>query len=344
MNKTIIKRTYNVFTLLLVVIVLGWVFSHFVHLGDVEYTNDAQVQRHITPINTRVQGFIKEIRFDEFQHVRAGDTLVIIEDAEYRLQLAQAEANVLGSRFGEQAATTGVSTAGSNVRAMESGSEEARVNMLNAERDLKRYEELLRKEAVTQKQYDDVRTRYEAAKARYEQSAHQQRSTALVQSEQSQRLSQQTAGVSVAEAALNLARLNLSYTVITATADGYMGTKDIHVGQLVQPGQQLARLVDDGEVWVVANYRETQMDHVSVGNAVDFTADAVPGVTYHGTVEAISAAAGSAYSMIPVDNATGNFVKVEQRVPVRIVLTADNKAEDVALLRAGLNVEAEVKY
>ncbi len=344
MNRKLIKRIYNVVIMVLLVVALGWVTSHFVHLGRVEYTDDAQVQRHITPINTRVQGFIKEIRYEEFQHVNRGDTLVIIEDAEYRLQLAQAEANVVGSRFGERAATTGISTAGSNVMAVESGTEEARINMENAERDLRRYEELLRREAVTQKQYDDVKTRYEAARARHEQLSHQHRSSVLSRAEQTELLSQVTAGVSVAEAALNLARLNLSYTVITATADGYMGTLDIHEGQLVMPGQQLARIVDDADVWVLANYRETQMDNIGIGSKVEFTADAVPDVVYHGVVVAISAAAGSAYSMIPVDNATGNFVKVEQRVPVRIALTGDNKSGDVALLRAGLNVQTEVEY
>ncbi len=344
MNKKLIKRIYNVVVIALAVVALVWICSHFVHPGRVVYTNDAQVQRHITPINTRVQGFIKEIRFEEFQHVHRGDTLVIIEDAEYRLQLAQAEASFTGSRYGEKAASVGVNTAGNNVRVMESGAEEARIVMENARKDYRRYEELLAKGAVTQQQYDAMKTAYESAKARYEQSSHQHQSTVLTRDEQSQRLSQVTAGVSVAEAALNLARLNLSYTVITATADGCMGTKDIHEGQLVMPGQQLARLVDDDDVWVVANYRETQMDHIAVGNAVEFKADAVPGVTYHGTVEAISAAAGSAFSMIPVDNATGNFVKVEQRVPVRIVLTGDNRPEDVALLRAGLNVESEVRY
>lgn len=344
MNKKQIKRVYNVVVIALAAAALVWICSNFIHPGKVVYTNDAQVHRHITPINTRVQGFIKEIRFEEFQHVHCGDTLVIIEDAEYRLQLAQAEANVDGSRYGEKAASVGVSTAGNNVRVMASGAEEARIVMENARKDYLRYEELLDKGAVTRQQYDAVKTAYESARARYEQSGHQHQSTVLTRNEQSQRLSQVTAGVSVAEAGLNLARLNLSYTVITATADGYMGTRDIHEGQLVMPGQMLARLVGDDNVWVVANYRETQMDRISVGCPVDFKADAVPSVVYHGRVEAISAAAGAAFSMIPVDNATGNFVKVEQRVPVRIVLTGDNRAEDVALLRAGLNVETLVRY
>jgi membrane fusion protein (multidrug efflux system) len=116
------------------------------------------------------------------------------------------------------------------------------------------------------------------------------------------------------------------------------------VGQLVQPGELLARIVDDNQLWITANYRETQMKNIAVGHDVDISADAVPGIVFHGKVQALSAATGSAYSSVPVDNATGNFVKVEQRVPVRIVLTKDNKEADIKRLLAGLNVETEVKY
>jgi len=344
MNKTIIKRSYNVFIILLILAVIIYIFSRFVHLGNVEYTDDAQVRRHITPVNTRVQGFIKEIRFEEYQHVKAGDTLVILEDAEYRLQLAQAEANFHGSKSGSAAVSASINTTQSNVQVASAGIEEAKVNMENAKRDYERYASLLEKDAVTRQQYDNAYTRYLSAKARYEQAANQKRSTALVKNEQQHQLSRNSAGVSVAEAQVNLARLNLSYTVIVATADGVMGRKDIHEGQLVQPGQLLARIVDDKEVWVIANYRETQMKNIKVGEKVDITADAVPGITYQGEVEALSAATGSAYSTVPVDNATGNFVKVEQRVPVRIRITSDNKKEDIERLLAGLNVETEVRY
>ena len=213
-----------------------------------------------------------------------------------------------------------------------------------ARRDYERYASLLKKDAVTRQQYDNALTRYKAAKARYEQASASRRSTSLVKNEQAHRLSQNTAGVSVAEAAVNLARLNLSYTVIVATSDGVMGRKDIHVGQLVQPGQMLARIVDDDQVWVIANYRETQLKNISVGDAVEFTADAIPGVTYKGVVESLSPATGSAYSMVPADNATGNFVKVEQRVPVRIAIVGKNSEADLKKLRAGLNVETLVMY
>ncbi len=343
MNKKIIKRLYNVVVILLLAGAVVWAFSHFVHGSGVEYTDDAQVCRHITPINTRVQGFIKEIRFSDFQHVKKGDTLVIIEDAEYRLHVAQAEAGLRGSKSSSSVVTASMGTTASNVQTASAGIEEARVNMINAKQDFDRFAALMKKDAVTKQQYDNAYARYLSAKARYEQASSKRQSAASVKDVQTQQLGGSRAGESVSQAQLNLARLNLSYTVIVATCDGVMGRKDIHEGQLVQPGQMLARIVDDNDVWVVANYRETQMDGITVGKNVDFTADAIPDVVFHGKVQALSAAAGSAYSMIPVDNATGNFVKVEQRVPVRITLTKDNDPKQVALLRAGLNVETKVR-
>ncbi len=341
MNKKIIKRIYNVVVILILLGAIAWTFSHFVH-GKGEYTDDAQVNRHITPVNTRVQGFIKEIRFTDFQHVKRGDTLVIIEDAEYRLQVAQAEARLRSSKSGSSVVTASMGTTASNVQTASAGIEEARVDMINAKQDFDRFAALMKKDAVTRQQYDNAYARYLGAKARYEQASSRRQSAASVKEVQQHQLGGSRAGESVAEAQVRLARLNLSYTVILAPCDGVMGRKDIHEGQLVQPGQMLARLVDDNDVWVVANYRETQLPSVSVGSDVEFTADALPGVVFHGKVQSLSAAAGNAYSMIPVDNATGNFVKVEQRVPVRIALTKNNDPQQVAKLRAGLNVETRV--
>ena len=343
MNKKNIKRLYNIVIILCFVVAISWCLSHFVHGWGVAFTDDAQVNRHITPINTRVPGFIKEIRFDDFQHVKRGDTLVVLEDAEYRLYVAQAEAGLRGSKSSSSVVTASMGTTASNILTASAGIEEARVEMMNAQRDFERFATLMKKDAVTRQQYDNAHARYLSAKARYEQASSRHQSAASVRNVQTRQLDGSQAGENVAEAQLNLARLNLSYTVIVATCDGVMGKKEIHEGQLVQPGQMLARIVDDNEVWVVANYRETQMPGITVGKQVEFTADAIPGVVFKGQVEALSAAAGNAYSMIPVDNATGNFVKVEQRVPVRIALTPDNDPEQVALLRAGLNVEAKVR-
>lgn len=337
------KIIYNAVTLALLACGLVYVCSRFIHLGDVEYTDNAQIKQHITPVNTRVSGFVKEICFEEYKPVHKGDTLLLIEDAEFRLRLAQAEADLANALAGRQVTDAGIATTQSNLTVDDATIEEARVRKDNAERELRRYKKLLEEDAVTKQQYDNVETACEAAKARYEQTLRIKRSTSLAKDEQTRRLGQNAAAVRLAQAAVDLARLNLSYTVIVATCDGVTGRKNIHEGQLVQPGQTMVDIVDNGDLWVIANYRETQLPNIREGAAVTFTADAVPGVVYNGVVESISDATGAAFSMIPQDNATGNFVKVEQRIPVRIHLR-DNDSADVSRLRAGFNVECEVKY
>ena len=334
---------YNILILCFLVGGLVYVCSRFIHLGNVEYTDNAQVRQHITPVNTRVQGFIKKICFEELQPVKKGDTLLIIEDAEFKLRVAQAEADLSNALAGRSVTTAGIETTQSNIGVSDASIEEVKVTMENARRELQRYEKLLKEDAVTRQQYDNIKTAYEAAKARYQQASRAKRSTSLVKNEQTHRLGQNEAAVKLAKANLDLARLNLSYTVITATCDGITGHIIIHEGQLVQPGQAMVDIVDGTDLWVVANYRETQLPNIHEGAEVTMTADAVPGVKYKGVVESISAAAGAAVSLIPQDNATGNFVKVEQRIPVRIRLKGNGKA-DMKLLRAGFKVECKVKY
>lgn len=342
LTRKVKKLTYNTVIVCLLAAGLIYVCSRFFHPG-VEYTDNAQVKQHITPVNTRVQGFIQRICFDEYKPVRKGDTLVIIEDTEFRLRLAQAEADLANALAGQEATTAGIATTQNNLSVNDAGIAEVRVQLENARRELERYKKLLAEDAVTRQQYDNIATAYEATKARYEQVSRVKHSTSLTKNEQTHRLGQNEAAVRLAQAAVELARLNLSYTVITATCDGVTGRKDIHEGQLVQPGQTMVDIVDGSDLWVIANYRETQLPHIHEGDRVTLTADAVPGVTYTGTVESISDATGAAFSLIPQDNATGNFVKVEQRVPVRISLSG-NDPERLKLLRAGFNVECKVKH
>lgn len=161
--------------------------------------------------------------------------------------------------------------------------------------------------------------------------------------EQIQRLDQNEAAIKLAEAALELARLNLSYTIIVATTDGVTGRKNIHEGELVQQGETLVTLVDGTDKWVIANYKETQTTDMRTGQPVEVRVDAIPGIVFEGRIASISDATGAAYSLIPQDNAAGNFVKVEQRIPVRIEFTENNRPEDLNRLRAGMNVECTVK-
>ncbi len=343
MKRKIKVRVYNIVVVALLVCGIACVYSRFVHLGRVEFTDNACVHQHITPVNSRIQGFIKEIRFEEYMPVRKGDTLVVIEDAEFRLYEAQAEAALCNALSGRSASATSVAAAQNNIGVNDAALAECRAQLDNARREDERYERLLERGSVTRQQYDHVHTAFLAAQARYEQLVRSRHSTSLVKEEQNHRLRQNEADIHVAQAALDLARLNLSYTVIVAPCDGVSGRKDINVGQLVQPGQTLLDIVDSSDKWVVANYRETQLRHIEENGEVEIRVDAMPDCKLKGYVQSISDATGSAVSVLPTDNATGNFVKVEQRIPVRIVFS-DKDSEAYRRLRAGMSVECEVKY
>ena len=344
MKRKIKKIVYNVVAYLLLLGAIVWVCEKFVHLGNVEFTENAQVKQLIVPVNSRVQGFVKEIRFDEYSKVKKGDTLVIIEDTEFRYMVAQAEANLSNAKTGKAVMNDAISTTNTNIAVTDANIEEARVVFENAERNFNRFSTLYEQNAVTRQEYDDVNTSYLAAKARYEMLKRQKESVQAVSREQNTRLGQNEAGIQLAEAALDLARLNLSYTVILAPCDGYTGRKNLQQGQLVQPGQTLVDIVDAEEKWIVANYKETQTANIKVGQKVEIEVDAVPDHKFTGIVRSISQATGASFSLMPQDNSSGNFVKIEQRIPVRIDFAKENDAKMMERVSAGMNVECKVLY
>lgn len=331
-------------TLLVITAAAVWVCSKFMYLGNVEFTDNAQIRQQIVPVNSRVQGYIKEIRFNEYESVKKGDTLVIIDDADMRLRLAQARADYQNALAGRGVADRSVGVASANVAVTEASIAEAKVVMNMAATDFERYGKLLEQDAVTRQQYDAAKTDYEAKKERYEMLSRQRAATSSVVEETRQRIAQNDAGIDLAKALVETAVLNLSYCVITAPCDGYASRKEIKVGQLVQPGQTLLDVIDSEDIWVTANYKETQLQHIADGSKVEIKVDAVPDVVFSGVVESISQATGASLSILPQDNSAGNFVKVRQRIPVRIAFTKDNKAENMRHLCAGMNVECEVKY
>jgi membrane fusion protein (multidrug efflux system) len=268
--------------------------------------------------------------------------LIVIDDTEYALALAQANAQVQNAISGKSAVNASISTTTSEISVSDASIEGTRVEMENAARDFERYKSLLTDKAVTPKQYDDARTKYESLKAKYDMLCRQKQSTVLTKDEKTQQLGQNNANIELAKASVELAKLNLSYTVITAPVDGYTSRRNLQVGQLVQPGQTLLSIVDENDVWVIANYKESQTSKMKIGDKVKITVDAIPDKKYVGVIEAISNATGAQYSLVPQDNATGNFVKVEQRLPVKIRFSKENRPENISLLRAGLNVECEM--
>lgn len=344
MKSKKMKLLYNVFVVILLAGCIIWVFSRYVHRGNVEFTNNAQVKQQIVPIQTRVQGYVGKVNFSDYQKVKKGDTLLVIDDAEYRLKLAQAEADYQNAITGKKAMGTTILASQSNICSRDAEIEACRIQMENARKEFERYNSLLSGQSVTKQQYDNVKTAFNTASARYEQMLSQKKSASLVKDEQTIRLNQNDAQIKLAEAALALAKLNLSYTVITAPCNGVTGRKNVETGQLLLPGQGVVDLVNESELWIIANYKETQTARMKEGLPVKISADGVPKIKFSGKIQAISGATCASFSIFPQDNSSGNFIKVTQRIPVRIIFTENNKAADLLRLRSGMNVECEVLY
>ena len=366
-NKTVAKNEQKkkksnfakLINLVVLVIVLGglfWVVKSYFNFGNDKYTNAAQVESFINPINTRVSAYIKEIRFVEHQPVKKGDTLLILDNREILTQVGQAEAAYMAALASKNVtsqtvntASNNVSTVGANVQAASAGIKAAKARLWNAEQNFNRYQNLLKDEAVTRQQFDQIKTEYESQKAQLEVQIAQlqsvvntKTSSELTVNEVKSRIGLNDAEIKRVESALEMAKLNLSYTVITAPHDGIMGRRSVNVGQLLNPSQQVATIVDINNVWITANYRENQMENVKIGGLAKVTVDALGGKEFEGKITAISGATGARYSAVPVDNSTGNFVKVQQRIPVRIEFTDKNKIEDLKQLRAGMNVQVTI--
>ncbi len=337
-------RTRNIILNLVCILIAGsglwWTAAYFWRYIHYEVTNDAFIDQYVAPLNIRASGYIKEVRFKEHQYVHQGDTLLILDNREYRIRVKEAEAALLDAQGAQEALHSGIETSHTNIAVQEANIAEAKANLWQLEQDYHRFERLLKEESVPEQQYEQTKAAYEAAQARYQALLAQKKAAQSQYAETSKRTTSAKAAILSREADLDLAKLNLSYTVLTAPYDGYMGRRTLEPGQYVQTGQTISYLVRNKDKWVTANYKETQIANIYLGQKVRIKVDAVPDKTFYGEVTAISEATGSKYSLVPTDNSAGNFVKVQQRIPVRIDLK-DVSPEDMALLRAGMMVETE---
>ena len=275
-------------------------------------TDDAYVEAHIDPVLPKVAGYVLEVRVDDNQRVQKGDLLLRIDARDYRSRAATAAADLQNAR-------SAVLVARSTVQAAETNREKTAA-------DLKRYAALRAKEEVSQQQYDAAKAAADAAQAQ-------------VKAELGQ-VGAAEAKVQQKQADLEYARLQESYADVTAPSTGTVSRKNVEVGQFVQAGQPLLAIVSDEQPWVVANYKETQLKKMRVGQPVTLDVDAYPRRPFRGRVQSIAAATGAKFALLPPDNATGNFTKVVQRVPVKIVL--DEPPDTAHPLRAGMSVTATV--
>lgn len=332
--------TLNTVCILLILAGISWTVDYFWKYVHYEITNDAMVDQYIAPINIRIPGYIRKVRFTEHQYVHAGDTLLLLDDREYHIKMKDAEAALMDAQGSKEVLNSGIQTSQVNIAVQNANIAETLARLNQQETELHRYARLLQKQAVSQQDYEQAKATFESTKARYEALIQQKEAARSQFSETSKRSTNAEATILRKEADLEMARLNLSYTVVTAPYDGYMGRRTLEPGQFVQGGQTLSYIVRGNDKWVTANYKETQIAHIYIGQEVRVKVDAFSGRIFHGTVTAISEATGSKYSLVPTDNSAGNFVKVQQRIPVRIDLN-DATVEDMQQLRAGMMVETE---
>ncbi|MFA6083488.1 HlyD family secretion protein [Mucilaginibacter sp.] len=332
-------RTVNIILIIAAVGGLCWGAVTYLDLGNDLYTNDAQVEEYINPINTRIPGYIRKVYFQEHQKVKKGDTLITIDDREYKIQVEEAQAAYLSALASKNVTSYSVNTVHSNVGVSEANVRANKARLLNAQKNLVRYENLLKDGAATQQQYDQVKSDYDAMSAQTSALEQQKHTQSLSTDETSKRLLVNDAEIKRTHAALDMALLNLSYTNIIAPYDGFTGRRNIQEGQLLQAGQTLLSFVRNDDKWVIANFTEEQVVKLHIGDKLKISIDGLNDREIGGEVAAISEATGSRYSSIPLDNSTGNFVKVRQRVPVRIAFVKTGQLNSVMeKIRAGMNV------
>lgn len=332
----------------LVVLGLVWAGKQWLYGRSHESTDNAAVDGHLVPVLAKVGGYVVSVDVADNQHVSADSLLVQIDPSEYRMRLAQAEAELAAARAaagGGTGAASGqaeaaVQTAASQRSALDAQIEAARANLTKARADLARMQELVAKQIVSRQQLDAAQAAADGAAATLV--ALQRQETAAGASVTNAR-----AGVRLAEARLQAAQvtrdnaeLQLSYTHVTAPAAGIVSRRQVEPGQLIQPGQPLLTIVADTGEYVTANFKETQLSEIRVGQPVEIDVDAYSGCTATGRVQSVSAATGSMFALLPPDNATGNFTKVVQRVPVRIAITEG--CGEGRPLRPGMSVTAHV--
>lgn len=333
--------TTRAFALLLATGLCCWGVWYCLRLVRYEETNDAQVEAYINPVSARVSGYIHEIRFEENQSVKAGDTLVVIDNRDYLAQAAEAEAALENARAQTTLLESRISTLKNEAAVSAARIDAAKARMQHQQQEYKRFANLLAEESTTPQRFDNVKAALDIATSEYQAALRDHSSAEARITEASHQSAAVTAEIKRRQAVAEQHQLSVGYTVIRAPYNGRVGRKNIQVGQLIQAGQPLTFISnDETPKWVVANFKETQVQQFRAGQPVSITVDAFPGETFRGEIASFSPATGSRYSLLPPDNATGNFVKIIQRIPVRIRLVESPTV--LARLVAGMNANVSV--
>jgi membrane fusion protein (multidrug efflux system) len=339
------KKPNRVLPIILgVILIAGIIFGikEYIYYSKHIDTDDAQIDGDISPVVARVGGYVDSIYFQENTHVNKDQELVKIDDQDYLVKLEQAKAAKTG-------ASANINVGQSQIFENAANSASARAKVASADaqlekvtKDYQRYANLVKDGSVTQQQFDQSKADLQVAQANYNAAQDQYKAALEQESATKDQLHVTNTGVTQKQVDIDYAQLQLSYCQIKAPSSGLVSKKNVQIGQLVQAGQTLFSIVDDSSIYITANFKETQLDNIRAGQKCDITIDAYPDLKLSGAVYNFSPATGAKFSLLPPDNATGNFVKVVQRVPVKIKINASKEIMD--RLRPGMSVDVSVIY
>jgi membrane fusion protein (multidrug efflux system) len=337
------KKPNRVLPIILGIVLLGGIIfgvKEYIYFSKHVDTDDAQIDGDISPVVARVGGYVDSIMFEENTHVNKGQLLVKIDDRDYKVKLEQAQAAQVGASAGINVGESQISTTTANSSSARADVESASARLDKVRKDYARYANLVQDGSVTRQQFDQAKADLDVAQANYN-AARDKYKAALEQIATSRsQLKVTNTGVSQRQVDIDYAKLQLSYTDVKSPSSGIVAKKNVQIGQLVQAGQTLFSVVNDNSIYITANFKETQLEKIKNGQKVDLDVNAYPDLKIEGTVYNFSPATGAKFSLLPPDNATGNFVKVVQRVPVKIKVTGSK--EDIAKLRPGMSVDVSV--
>jgi membrane fusion protein (multidrug efflux system) len=337
------KKPNKVLPIILgLILVVGIIFGikEYIYYGKHVDTDDAQIDGDISPVVARVGGYVDSIYFQENTHVNKDQELVKIDDQDYKIKLEQAEAAKTGA-----SANINVGQSQIFANAANSSSAKAKVASASAQlekvtKDYARYANLVQDGSITKQQFDQAKADLETAQANYRAAQDQYKAAVELEGATKNQLNVTHTGVTQKQVDVDYAKLQLSYTQIKSPASGMVSKKNVQIGQLVQAGQTLFSIVNDSSIYITANFKETQLDKIRAGQKVEVEVDAYPEMKLKGEVFNFSPATGAKFSLLPPDNATGNFVKVVQRVPVKIKISGSK--EDMDRLHPGMSVNVSV--
>jgi membrane fusion protein (multidrug efflux system) len=333
------NRVIEIFALLVLITGLIWMASVFFDFSNSITINNAQVNAHIISVTSRVSAYVKEVRFKEYDHVHAGDTMVLLDETEFLIKVKQAEADFDIAKANLATIKQSVFTSRSTFASTEAKLKGNAANLEKAEKNYKRFENMYRDSAVTTNQFDQVVAQLKSEQAYLEAMENDVTKDKSISRQNELNIASAIATVKLKQANLLAAQLQLSYTKVLAPADGITGELTISAGEMVSVNQVLAEVVSQIK-WVIANFKETQMDKIKPGQHVHIRVDALGGKAFDGIISNLSPATGAKFSMVAPDNSTGNFVKITQRIPVRIEFM--DSPETLVEVKPGMNVTVEI--